>query len=105
MIVTGRFNIYPKEVEDLIYTHPAIAEAQVIGEPELIKGEIAIACIALKSGYTVTEEEIIAFCKDNIANYKTPRFVRFFKELPKTVTGKLEKVTLRRMLKDEFEKN
>ncbi len=105
MIVTGGFNIYPKEVEDLLYTHPAVAEAQVIGVPELIKGEIAIACIAVKSGYTVTEEEIIAFCKDNIANYKAPRFVRFFNELPKTVTGKLEKVTLRGMLKEEFEKN
>jgi len=53
----------------------------------------------------VTEEEIIAFCKDNIANYKAPRFIRFFNELPKTVTGKLEKITLRRTLKEEFDKN
>ncbi|MGB6063900.1 MAG: long-chain fatty acid--CoA ligase [Desulfomonilaceae bacterium] len=103
MIVTGGFNIYPKEVEDLLYTHPAVAEAQVVGVPELIKGEIAIACITLRDGFKATEQEFIAFCKDNIANYKAPKHVRFFKELPKTVTGKLEKVTLRRMLTEEFE--
>lgn len=105
MIITGGFNIYPKEIEDLLYTHPAVAEAQVVGVPDLIKGELAVACIALKPGYTVTEEEIISFCKDNIAKYKAPRHVRFFKQLPKTTTGKLEKVTLRGMLSEEFEKN
>jgi long-chain acyl-CoA synthetase len=103
MIVTGGFNIYPKEVEDLLYTHPAVAEAQVIGVPELVKGELAVACIALKSGHSVTEEEIIDFCRENMAKYKAPRHVRFFEELPKTVTGKFQKVSLRSMLKDEFE--
>ncbi|MGO9021185.1 MAG: long-chain-fatty-acid--CoA ligase [Syntrophobacteraceae bacterium] len=98
MIITGGFNIYPREVEDLLYAHPAVAEAQVVGVPELVKGEIAIACIALREGFKATEEEIIAFCKDNIANYKVPKQVRFFKELPKTATGKLQKVTLRKML-------
>ncbi len=102
MIVTGGFNIYPKEVEDLLYTHPAVAEAQVIGVPDLVKGELAVACIALKSGHTVTEQEIIGFCRENMANYKAPRHVRFFEELPKTVTGKFQKVSLRAMLKDEF---
>ncbi|MFH1116490.1 MAG: long-chain fatty acid--CoA ligase [Pseudomonadota bacterium] len=101
MIVTGGFNIYPKEIEDLLYTHPAVAEAQVIGVPDLVKGEIAIACIALKDGFQTTEAEFIAFCKDNIASYKAPKHVRLFKELPKTVTGKLEKVTLRRMVGEE----
>jgi long-chain acyl-CoA synthetase len=98
MIVTGAFNIYPKEIEDLLYTHPAVAETQVVGIPELVKGEIAIACIALKRGYKATEDEIIAFCRDNLANYKVPKQVRFFEELPKTATGKLQKVTLRKML-------
>ena len=105
MIVTGGFNIYPKEVEDLLYTHHAVAEAQVIGVPDLVKGELATACIALKSGHTVTEEEIIDFCKRNIADYKAPRIVQFYEELPKTATGKLEKVTLRKMFKEEFERN
>ncbi len=98
MIVTGGFNVYPKEVEDLLYTHPAVAEAQVVGVPDLIKGEIEIACIALREGFKASEEEIIAFCRDNIANYKAPRHVRFFTALPKTVTGKLEKISLRRIL-------
>ena len=102
MIITGGFNIYPKEVEDLLYTHPSVAEAQVIGVPDLVKGEIAVACLVLKSGSTATEEEIITFCRDNIAAYKAPRHVRFFEELPKTVTGKFEKVSLRDMLRDAF---
>ncbi len=104
IIITGGFNIYPKEVEDLIYTHSAVGEAQVIGVPDLIKGEIAVACIALKNDTTVTEKEILNFCRANIASYKVPKFVRFFDELPKTVTGKLEKVGLRQVVKKEFEK-
>lgn len=105
MIVRGGFNIYPKEVEDLLYTHPAIAEVQVIGIPELVKGEEVVACIALKPGQNhLTEEEVIRYCKDNLAAYKAPKFVRFFDTLPKTVTGKLEKVTLRQILEKEFGK-
>ena len=104
MICRGAFNIYPKEIEDLLYTHPAVAEVQVVGIKELIKGEEVVACIALKPGKTLTEEEAIKFCKDNIAAYKAPRFVRFFESLPKTVTGKLEKVTLRQILEKEFGK-
>lgn len=103
MIITGGFNIYPKEIEDLLYTHPAIAEAQVIGISDLVKGEIAVACIAFKASQSATEEEIIQFCRDNIANYKVPKHVRFLTELPKTVTGKLEKVTLRTTIGPEFE--
>jgi long-chain acyl-CoA synthetase len=103
IIITGGFNIYPKEVEDLIYTHSAVGEAQVIGVPDLIKGEIAVACIALKNDTTVTEKEILNFCRANIASYKVPKFVRFFDELPKTVTGKLEKVGLRQVVKKKFE--
>jgi long-chain acyl-CoA synthetase len=104
MIVRGAFNIYPKEVEDLLYTHPAVAEAQVVGIPELIKGEEVVACIALKPGNSITEADVIKFCKDNLATYKAPRFVRFFDALPKTVTGKLEKVTLRQIMEQEFGK-
>lgn len=98
IIVTGGFNIYPKEVEDLLYSHPTVAEAQVVGVPDLVKGEIAVACISLKRGSEATEEEIIAFCRDNIAAFKVPKRVRFFDELPKTATGKLHKVPLRKMV-------
>jgi long-chain acyl-CoA synthetase len=104
MIITGGFNIYPKEVENLLYIHPAVAEAQVVGVPDLIKGEQAIACIALKPGMSATEEEIIKFCKENMASYKAPKHVRFFEMLPKTATGKFEKVTLRKVLAEEFKK-
>ena len=98
MIITGGFNIYPKEVEDLLYTHPAVGEAQLVGIPDEIKGEKAVACIMLRPGMSATEEEIITFCRDNAAVYKAPREVAFFDELPKTATGKLEKQTLRKIL-------
>ena len=98
MIISGGFNIYPKEVEDLLYTHPAVGEAQVVGVADEIKGEKTIACITLKPGMKATEEEIITFCRDNAAVYKAPREVVFLDELPKTATGKLEKQTLRKML-------
>jgi len=104
MICRAAFNIYPKEIEDLLYTHPAIAEAQVVGIPDLIKGEEVVACLALKQGQKLSEEEVIKFCKDNLAAYKAPKYVRFFESLPKTVTGKLEKVTLRKILEKEFGK-
>ena len=103
MIITGGFNIYPKEVEDLLYTYEAVGEVQVVGVPELIKGEIAVACIALKKGYTAKEDDIKDFCRKNAANYKVPKHVMFFDELPKTVTGKLEKVSLRELVRKEFE--
>jgi long-chain acyl-CoA synthetase len=98
MIITGGFNIYPKEVEDLLYTHPAVGETQVVGMPDEIKGETAVACIRLKPGMKATEQEVIDYCRDNAAVYKAPKRVVFFDELPKTATGKLEKVTLRNML-------
>jgi long-chain acyl-CoA synthetase len=102
MIVRAAYNIFPKEIEDHLYTHPAIAEAQVIGVPDLIKGEEVVACIALKEKEKLTEDELITFCRENLASYKAPKYVRFFETLPKTVTGKLEKVSLREILLEEF---
>ena len=104
MICRAAFNIYPKEIEDLLYTHPAVAEAQVVGIPDLVKGEEVVACIALKPGTTMSEQEAIEFCKANLATYKAPKYVRFYDALPKTATGKLEKVTLRTELEKEFGK-
>jgi long-chain acyl-CoA synthetase len=102
MIVRAAFNIYPKEIEDLLYTHPAVAEAQVVGIPDLVKGEEVVACLALKDGEGLTEEQVIAFCKENMAAYKAPKHVKFYPALPKTATGKLEKVTLRQSLIQEL---
>ncbi len=102
MIIRGAFNIYPKEVEDLLYTLPSIAEVQVVGIPDLIKGEEVVACIATKPGQDLSEADVIQFCRNNIAAYKAPKYVRFYDSLPKTATGKLEKVTLRNRLIEEF---
>jgi len=103
MICRSAFNIYPKELEDVLYTHPAVAEAQVVGIPDLVKGEEVVACLALKPGNKITEGEIIQFCRQNLAAYKAPKFIRFFDALPKTVTGKLEKMTLRKILLKDLE--
>jgi acyl-coenzyme A synthetase/AMP-(fatty) acid ligase len=76
----------------------------VVGIPDLVKGEEVVACLALKPGNQTTEEDIIQFCRKNMASYKVPKYVRFFETLPKTVTGKLEKMTLRKILLEESRK-
>jgi long-chain acyl-CoA synthetase len=97
LIITGGFNIYPAEVENVIFKHPAVAMATVIGVPDEIKGEIAKAYIVLKEGQKVTAKEIIDFCRERIAVYKAPRAVEFRETLPTTPTGKI----LKRALRDE----
>ncbi len=94
MIIAGGFNIYPRDVEEVLYEHPKVMEAVVAGIPDPYRGETVKAYIILKEGQTATEEEIIAFCKDKIAKYKVPTAVEFRTELPKTIVGKI----LRRML-------
>lgn len=96
MILTGGFNIYPREVEEVLYTHPAVSEAAVIGLPDEEKGELACAYLILKPGRVSSEEEIIAYCREQMAAYKAPRKVRFVEELPKSPSGKI----LKRLLKD-----
>jgi long-chain acyl-CoA synthetase len=95
---TGGFNIYPREVEDVLYEHPKILEAAVAGVPVAReKGERVKAYVVLKPGETATEEEIIAYCRENLAYYKVPKFIEFRTELPKTMVGKI----LRRVLVEE----
>ena len=95
MIVTGGENVYSTEVENVLYEHPAILEAAVIGIPDEKWGEAVHACIVLKEGMTATEEEIIAFCKQNLARYKAPKSVEFLEALPRTGSGKIYKKGLR----------
>jgi long-chain acyl-CoA synthetase len=95
LIITGGYNIYPAEVENILYRHPKIAMATVIGIPDEIKGEIAKAYVVLKEGETATDKEIIEFCRERIAKYKAPRAVEFRESLPTTPTGKILKRTLR----------
>ena len=93
----GGYNIYPREIEDVLYEHPKVMEAAAVGVPVEGKGERPKAYIVLKPGETATEEEIIAFCKENMAPYKVPKFVEFRDDLPKTTVGKI----LRRVLLEE----
>ncbi len=95
MIVTGGENVYSTEVENVLYMHPQILEAAVIGVPDEYWGEAVRACVVLKKGERVTEEEIIQFCKEHIASYKAPKGVDFLDELPKTGSGKIYKMGLK----------
>ena len=95
MIIRGGENIYPREIEEFLYTHPAIVDAQVIGVPDAKYGEELMAWVQLASGEEMTEDELKAFCKGKIAHFKVPRYVRFVNEFPMTVTGKIRKVEMR----------
>ena len=95
LIIRGGFNVYPREVEEVLYTHPAVQEAAVIGVLDERLGEEVAAVVALKSGQTATEDEIIEFVKERVAAYKYPRSVRFLDSLPKGPTGKILKKELK----------
>jgi long-chain acyl-CoA synthetase len=97
LILVGGFNAYPKEIEEVLFTHPKVALAAVVGVPDKRTGESVKAFIQLKPGVEATEEEILAFCKENMAGYKRPKAIEFRKELPTSVVGKV----LRRVLRDE----
>lgn len=95
MIISGGENIYSREIEDVLYTHPAIAESVVIGVPDPVWGESVKAVVVAKDGQTVTEQEIIDFCSARLAGYKKPKSVDFVKDLPRTPAGKVLKRILR----------
>lgn len=95
MIIRGGENIYPREVEDFLYTHPKVAEAAVFGIPDDFYGEEVVAWIKLHSGMKSDEEEMRGFCKERISHYKIPKHVRFVEEFPMTVTGKVQKFRMR----------
>ena len=90
MIIRGGENIYPREIEEFLYTHPAIADVQVIGVPDAKYGEEVCAWVRLHDGRQATVEEIREYCRGQIATYKIPRYVRFTTEFPMTVTGKVQ---------------
>ena len=97
MIITGGENVYSAEVENVLYMHPAIAEAAVIGVPHEKWVEAIKAVIVLKPGAKANEQEIIEFCKQNLASYKKPAYVEFVTEMPKTSMGKILKRELRKL--------
>jgi len=95
MIIRGGENVYPREIEEFLYTHPKIADAQVIGLPDEKYGEEIMAWVQLNDGETATDDEIKAFCKGKIAHFKVPRYITFVNEFPMTVTGKVRKIEMR----------
>ena len=96
MIISGGENIYPAEVENALFGHPAVADVAVIGVPDDTWGEAVKAVVVRKLGAVVTADELIAFARDRIAHYKAPRTVDFVEALPRTPTGKILKRELRK---------
>jgi long-chain acyl-CoA synthetase len=97
MIIAGGYNIYPREVEEVLFECPKIQEAAVIGVPDSYRGETVKAFVVLKVGVTATSEEIIAFCRERLAGYKVPRLIVFRDSLPKSGVGKYLRRELRNL--------
>ena len=97
LIIASGYNVYPRDVEEVLYEHPSVKEAVVVGVPDSYRGETVKAVVVLKEGKQYDEKELIAYCRENMATYKVPRIVEFRKELPKTNVGKI----LRRKVREE----
>jgi fatty-acyl-CoA synthase len=97
MIIRGGENIYPREIEEFLYTHPKVAEVQVTGLPDERLGEVVLAWIRLKTEEHASEEEIRDFCRGRIAHFKIPQCIRFVDGFPTTVSGKIQKFRIREM--------
>ncbi len=97
MIISGGFNIYPRDVDEVLFSHPKILEACAIGVPDEYSGERIKAYVVIKEGETATPEEIIDFCKEHLVKYKVPKYIEFAKELPKSPVGKILRKELRAM--------
>ncbi|GAA2005413.1 class I adenylate-forming enzyme family protein [Brevibacterium samyangense] len=97
MINASGFKVWPREVEDALYTHPAVLEAAVVGVPDEYRGENVVAFVSLQPGASVTEADIVAYCREHLAAYKAPRIVRFVEALPKTSSGKILRREMRQV--------
>jgi len=102
MIIRGGENIYPREIEEVLHGHVAVAQAQVFGLPDPRLGEEVAMWVALKSGSTASAEELIAYLKERIAHFKVPKHIRFVSEFPMTVTGKIQKFAMRQAMVKEL---
>jgi acyl-CoA synthetase (AMP-forming)/AMP-acid ligase II len=98
LIISGGFNIYPREVEEVLYAHPAVREAVVFGVPDPEWGESVMALVALNHGQEVTADALVVHCRQHLASYKKPRLIHFLPELPKSAVGQV----LRRELKTDY---
>ncbi|MEZ4357974.1 MAG: AMP-binding protein [Eubacteriales bacterium] len=102
MIIRGGENIYPKEIEDFIYTHPKVSDVQVIGVPDKQYGEEIMACVIVKNGETLTEEELKEYIRSHIAKHKTPKYIDFVDSFPMNAAGKILKYKMREMAVEKF---
>ena len=103
MIIRGGENIYPREIEEFLYTHPKVSDIQVYGVPDRKYGEQVMASIILKKGMEMSEEEVRSFCRGKIANYKIPKYVTFVEGFPMTASGKIQKFKMRDMAIKELQ--
>ncbi|MGR9106477.1 MAG: fatty acid CoA ligase family protein [Gammaproteobacteria bacterium] len=102
MIIRGGENIYPREIEDYLFSHPKVAEVAVFGIPSDYYGEEVVAWVRLHNGQTATQREIQAYCEDGLAHFKIPKIIRFVNDFPMTVTGKIQKFKMREIMLDEI---
>jgi fatty-acyl-CoA synthase len=102
MIIRGGENVYPREIEERLYEHPAVLDVQVVGVPDRRLGEEVLAWVRLKNGMQATQEELCAFCREKLAHFKTPRHWKFVDSFPITVTGKIQKFKIREQAIEEL---
>jgi fatty-acyl-CoA synthase len=102
MVIRGGENVYPREIEEFLYTHPDVADVQVIGVPDERYGEELMAWVVLRAGAAPSEEDLREFCRGKIAHFKVPRYVKFVDSFPMTVTGKVQKFKMRQHAIDEL---
>jgi fatty-acyl-CoA synthase len=102
MIIRGGENVYPREIEEFLYKHPDVADVQVIGVPDERYGEELMAWVVLRPGATLTGDALKQYCRERIARFKTPRYVKFVTEFPMTVTGKVQKYKMREAAIEEL---
>ena len=102
MAIRGGENVYPVEIENVLYQHPAVADAQIFGVPDDHFGEELCAWIRIKPGASMTENEVRIFCRERLAHFKIPRYIRFVEEFPATATGKVQKFVMRQHMVDEL---
>jgi long-chain acyl-CoA synthetase len=100
LIIRGGFNIFPKDIEEILYQYPAVAEAAVVARPDELMGEEVFAYVVLKHGESATEDELIEHCRSHLAKYKCPSHVEFIDEMPKTPIGKIQKKELRKLAEE-----
>ena len=99
MVIVGGYNVYPREIDEVLFSHPKIREAATIGKPDRLLGEVVVAFVVLDRGQEMTEEEFFDYCKDSMVKYKRPVEVSFVEGLPKTGTNKINRVALREQVR------